>query len=148
MAPSLSHWRDRLKTQAASVHRPKLSQSSQNFLISRPDTVIHLHELPPDHALHIDDVGGRVGDLAASRVVGVEEPVPVDDLVIRVRKEGKPGGKPVLGRDLVHHPLQIFRTVHGKGENLGGLLLLFRQQRFQLHELLGAVGSPVTPVED
>ena len=50
--------------------------------------------------------------------------------------------------DPVDHPLEIFRGVHRQGEDLCVHLLIFIQQSFQLHELLGAEGSPMAPIED
>ena len=89
-----------------------------------------------------------MGDLPPSGVGIVEEAVAVDDRVVRICKEGEAGNHTIVLGDTIHHALEIFRAIYRQGDNLGALFLLLRQQRFQLHELLGAVGSPVTPVED
>lgn len=89
-----------------------------------------------------------MGDLPPPGILRVEEAVPIDDPVALVGEEGEVRGPGSTLGDPVHHPPEIVRVVHRQGQNLRGLLQLPGKQFGQLHELLGAVRSPVAPVED
>lgn len=122
-------------------------EGSQNVLIRRTNSIIHLHMLPSHNAILVDNVGRGMSYLSTPGVVGVEETITVDDLVPGIGEEWEARGLAIF-RDRIHHPLQIFRAIHREGDELGVLLLILGQQSFQLHELAGTVASPVSSVED
>ena len=124
-----------------------LRQSGHDVFVRRSDPIIHLDELPLHHPFPVDDKRRRVSDLPATGIGIVEKAVSIDHPVSFVGQEGKTGSEIIVGGNPVHHAPQILRGIHREGEDLRSLFLFLGQQGFQLHELLGAVGSPVPPVE-
>ncbi len=122
-------------------------QCVQDILVRGTNLVIDLDHLPAHNSFGVDHERSRMSDLAAFRVGGIEQTVPVDHLMPRVRQQWEVGDDAVFHGDPVDHLLEIIRAVHRQRENLRGALLLIVQEALQLPELLGAVGSPVAAVE-
>ena len=77
---------------------------------------------------------------------GVEQSVPIDDPVTGIRQKREIRLHAIRG-DLVGHRLQQFTIVDRQREEFDVGLRVRIEQRFQLHELICAIGSPMPPVE-
>ena len=83
-----------------------------------------------------------------SGLVQIQQAVSVDYTMIHILQQRKIWENPILHGNPVQHLLKILRTINGNRQDFRGGILLFRQQRSQLTELTGAVGSPVPSIED
>ena len=107
--------------------------NGEDILVLRPDPVVHLGHLPPDDAVHVDDVRGGMRNRSASGVVLVEQPVAVDHRRAGVGQEGVLEHEAVvLLRDPVHHELEVREIVGGERDDLGRRPLLVGQEFVQL----------------
>ncbi len=79
---------------------------------------------------------------------GIEETVTVDDLVALIGQEWKLRQFLVVLGNPVYHFLQFILGAGGDGQDLRGVLFSLIQQGLQLSKLSGAIGSPVSPIED
>ena len=122
-----------------------LGQRRQDVLVRGPNPVVDLDELPAHDTLLVDDERGGMRDRHAA--IGVENPIPVDDGVVRVGQYLVLDEHAIVRSDPVDHHLLFLTFVYGHGKEFGVLPLLRRQEVSQLPELTGAVGSPVPSIE-
>ncbi len=78
----------------------------------------------------------------------IEQPVPIDDFVLRIAQQGDGEVAVCLRFHFRDHLRDVFEPVGSDTNNHTVSFALLRQQTLQLHELLRAVGSPVAAVED
>ena len=86
--------------------------------------------------------------LSSSSAVRVKEAIAVDYAEAQVRQKWKVRGQTVLFRNPGDHFTEVRDAIRRDGQDLCILFLFIGQQAFQLHELTGAVASPMAPVED